>query len=400
MRTVILTGGSEVISTALVEALSQTKTSMAIVSLVPGSILRNAIPGTPYAELDWPPKNSQSAAEQLIRVLAGWGAGPEKPWSIFPTEDGGLRLLLEQKKRIETVGRFCHAQSLQLGGLDKAELFNWLDQQGHSSIIAPTQIVSSPQELREAINFLGGDCVIKPALKPLSMQLTGMPAKAFMTKDFDDLTALCKVLTAAWSLSSRWVVQTRLETPAIGEAVFWGVRDASGHISGITAVERMKQPKYGGTGCWVETKNSLFDRLLPPARTILNAINFIGICELEFLVDAAGQFRLLELNSRPWLQIGLTQAAGAPLVSMAAHVLQGSEVEPVAPRDKANWINIERLLVASLSGEQGPRFKTLRHSLRIIRDADTVAIYSSPLPHVKFRWLWKMTCKAVRRLRS
>lgn len=400
MRIVILTGGSEIVAAALAEAFFEARIPIAIVSLVDKSILREVTPDTPYGELVWPPVSAEEAAKQLIGLLCSWGADQNDRWPILPTEDGGLRLLLEQRELIESVSVFGRARALQLGGLDKAELFTWLEQQGCADIIAPTCVIQSISQVKEAVARLGGKCVIKPALKPLSMQLTGMPAKAFMTTDYPDQETLEEVLSAAWNVADRWIVQPHLVTPSIGEAVFWGVRDGQGDLIGMGAVERWKQPRNGGTGCWVMTRNDLTESLRPLASRILETIDFVGICELPFLLDSNKKWQLLELNPRPWLQVGLAHAAGAPLELIVAKVLQGQPMQSIMPRDQIAWVNLERLLMAAWSGEQGPRWNALRRAFQVWRNAETVAIYGSSLPHIRRRWLMRLAGKVWTRLRA
>ena len=400
MRVIILTGGSEIVAAALVEAFVKAKIPIAIVSLVDKSIFRKVTPDTPYGELMWPPVSAEQAAHRITDLLRSWGASKNERWPILPTEDGGLRLLLEQRELIESVGVFGRARALQLGGLDKAELFTWLKQKGCADIIAPTCVIRSIAEVKEAVAELGGKCVIKPALKPLSMQLTGMPAKAFMTVDYPEQETLEQALAASWSIADQWVVQPHLATPTMGEAVFWGVRDEHGGLIGMGAVERWKQPRNGGTGCWVMTRNDLTESLRPLASRVLEAIDFVGICELPFLLDGKKKWQLLELNPRPWLQVGLAYAAGAPLELIVANVLQGKEVQTIMPRDQVAWVNLERLLMAAWSGEQGPRWNALRKAFQVWRNAETVAIYDSSLPRIRSRWLMRLAGKAWTRLRA
>jgi hypothetical protein len=249
----------------------------------------------------------------------------------------------------------------------------------------------------KAMDSLGGECVVKPALKPLSMQLSGMPAKAFMVDQLCRREDVEQTLAAAWGISERWVVQPRLKTPPSGEAVFWGVRDRYGAISGMAAIERWKQPRIGGSGCWVTSTNALISVLQPYAQRILESIDFTGMCELPFLIDSYHRWRLLELNPRPWLQVGLTAAAGAPLAAMTHRVLLGDDVEAIQPKDGVNWVNLERLLIAAWSGEQGSRAAGLLKAWNIWRRADTLAIYGSHLPRIKSRWLKRIACKALER---
>ena len=397
MKAVILSGGSEIVAAALVEELDCAGIPVAVISLGGNSILRRALSGLLYAEIAWPPPSAEAAAGRLLHILRGWGVRESEYCTIFPTEDGGLRLLLEQSKRLKSVAAFGQARSLRMGGLDKAELFECLYQRGCADLIAPTRAVESSWQAIEAIDSMECECVVKPALKPLSMQLAGMPAKAFMTDQFRRRSDFERALTAAWSISSRWVVQPRLRTPPSGEAVFWSVRDRHGDLTGMAAAERWKQPRSGGSGCWVTSTNALISELQPRAQRILEAIDFIGMCELPFLIDSNGQWRLLELNPRPWLQVGLAAAAGAPLAAMTYRILQGDGVEAIQPRDGVNWVNLERLLIAAWSGEQGNRHGALLKACNVWRRADTLAIYSSHLPYVKIRWLGRMAYKALER---
>lgn len=400
MTVVILSGGSEIVAAALVEELVEAGLDLAVISLVGKSILRNAVPDMRYAELEWPAVSLERAAREIRDLLVGWGASADAPSPIFATEDGGLRLLLGQRDVLGEVGVFGGARSLGLGGLDKAELFNWLQVHGCADLSAPTVVVESIGEVSAAIAALGGDCVIKPSLKPLSMRLTGMSAKAFMSAAYPDQRSLLEALSRAWDLSRYWVIQTRLTTPATGEAVFWGARDAQGGLVGMTAVEHWKNPRSGGTGCWVRSHNTLSTAIRPLAERILEALDFVGICEIEFLLDVRGDWRLLEINPRPWLQVGLARAAGAPLARQAVRILGGGQVEPIEPRDGISWVNPERLVLAALSGEQGARGRALRTALGAWRGADSVAIYGSTLPCIKRRWLARMATKAWEHLRS
>lgn len=399
MRVVILSGGSEIVATSLVEDFLEAGIPIALVSLGGNSMLCDVAPDILYSELTWPPADPENSAEVLHNVLVTWGATENNPWPIFATEDGGLRLLLEYRQVIYGVARFGFARRLvAYGGLDKAELFTFLAANGCQELIAPTIDVHSPDRIGQAIKELGNDCVIKPSIKPFSMQLTGMPAKAFMSRDYLDQKTLVDTLRLAWTVSINWVVQRRLENSPEGEVVFWAARDSQGELVGMAAVEKWKQPKSGGTGCWVITRNNLIDQLTPIAKKILECIDFVGICELPFLLDDHGKWKLLELNPRPWLQIGLAKASGVPLARMAQKIVMGGAVTMTYPENGVSWINVERLLLAALLSERGGKWQALKQATKALYNADTVAIYGSKLPHVRRRWLFRMARTLLARL--
>ncbi len=393
----ILSGGSEIVAAALTEELLETGFRPAIVALNKDSILRGLENVLRFKILTWPPADPNACVMELTSFLRALGATETQGIPIFATEDGGLRLLIEKRANIEPWGILGLAQRLRLGGLDKAELFHALDQAGYAKLIAPYRVASSVEEAMEQIDHVfNGDAVIKPSLKPFSMRLEGMSAKAFMSRNFADSQALRRALALAWPVSAQWIVQQRLHHPAQGETVVWTVRDRYGHVSSMVANEVWKQPRDGGTGCWVRTAEPsacLFDK----TRRILGAVDFVGICEIEFLLDQDGHWRMLELNPRPWLQVGLALRAGVPMVSTAAKILYGEALTPLPPAAPCSWVNVERLLLAALSGEQGSRIGALQTAWDAWRQSKAVAIYDSTLPGVRRRWLRRLFRHAVSR---
>jgi hypothetical protein len=373
---------------------------LAVISLGGKSLLQDVSPDILYAELTWPPVDPMHIVEILRKQLVDWGASELDPWPIFATEDGGLRLLLEHRQSLKHIACYGFARRLDsYGGLDKAELFNYLSLNGCQDLIAPTVVIHSPEQIELATEKLGNDCVIKPSLKPLSMQLTGMSAKAFMSRDYASHESLVDALRLAWEVSNLWLVQSRLENPPEGEVVFWAARDEHGGLVGMAAVEKWKQPKSGGTGCWVITRNAFINELTPIVKKILDCIDFVGICELEFLLDYQNKWRLLELNPRPWLQIGLARVSGVPLALMAHQIVLGGCVSAAHPKNDISWVNVERLLLATISSEQRPKWLAIKNAARALLNANAVAIYGSTLPHVRRRWLLRMGLTLIARLR-
>jgi predicted ATP-grasp superfamily ATP-dependent carboligase len=256
------------------------------------------------------------------------------------------------------------------------------------------------QEAIAAAHFFQNDAVVKPALKPMSMRMDTMKAKAFMTRDYHDEMHLRSALTRAWDISETWVVQPRLDVPPNGETVVWAVRDIYGNTFCMAAEEIWKHPRHGGTGCWVRSVDEPGGMLFDKAKRILQNLDFVGLCELPFLIDHQTSWRLLELNPRPWLQVGLPWQAGVPLASCAARVLGGVTL-PVLPLPRsAEWINVERLFLAAISGEYGNRLLAVGKALKAVTGATTIAVYGSSFRGVIHRWLRRMFvagCSTIRR---
>lgn len=385
----VLSGGSEIVSTSLVEELLNGGFRPAIIAMRHDSILQDLASHLTFKVLTWPPDYLESCASELVEYLRDFGATRERPIPIFATEDGGLRFLLEMREYIEPWGVFGRAHCLQLGGLDKAELFTTLDQLGCAELIAPFRITKTIDEAIDAVVYFSNDAVIKPALKPFSMRMSGMTSKAFMSRDFVNVDIMRKALQQAWPLSQKWIVQQRLMLPPKGETVVWAVRDADGNTYCMAANEVWKQPREGGTGCWVQLAMEP-ENLFKHTSTILEKINFFGICEIPFLFDKNGQWRMLELNPRPWLQVGLPFRAGVPMVSAVAKILYGEIFSELPTARLCSWVNVERLFLAALSGEQGSRFKALQTAWRAWHDSEAIAIYDTALKGVRRRWIFRL----------
>ncbi len=394
---VILSGGSEIVSVALVEELVAHGIPIILVALGRSSLLRGAVPGMRYREMAWPPPSAEVGATTLLRVLKEMGADTSQRWPVFATEDGGLRLLMEQR---DTLGEYLAiggAAALRLGGLDKAELFDGLFAAGIADYAAPTVILNEPSEIPGALAALGGDCILKPALKPLSMDMAGMPSKVLASNKYRTAASLVDAAASVWSLSERWILQTRLKTPIIGETVWWGVTGGPACSQpGILAVNKWKQPRVGGSGCWVCIAPKLGMELDMTTRDALRRIGHLGLVEVEYLVDRAGGWRLIELNSRPWLQIGLPFSAGVPLATAAYRVLLGEDPGQLPTPDTGCWANPERLVLAAFSGEYGRRWSALCTALAALRGATTTAIYGSPWRRVTMRWVGRVALTAAR----
>ena len=388
---VILSGGSEIVALAVAEALIPHDVPLVVISLGKPSILRGIQRGMTCRQIKWPVRNVEDALEELLRLLLELGAGYPHQWPVFATEDGGLRLLLSGKTALQKYLAVPEGSPhLNMGGLDKAELFHFLQNADLDYCIAPTIFIDDLQKIDAVLDDLGGEAIFKPALKPFSMNLGKMGAKAVLCRHGESVHDLKKILEQVWPLSSVWVAQTFLQTPNEGEASWWGIRLAGGDLIGGSAYQLLKQPTIGGTACLVETSD--IPRLHGIAKSVLEALDFTGIAELEFLTDHKGDWRLIELNIRPWLQVGLTTKVGFPLVLWQYQQLATCDVTTDASKLSYNkrWVSVERLILAACSGEQGSVLKALWRAIKTILTCDYKAVYSSPFLIVHIRWSLRM----------
>ncbi len=393
---VIFSGGSEIVSLAIAETLLPLNVPLVIISLGKPSILRDVQPELLHYQAQWPPQDVETAVQEIIQFLQKINAGHPQPWPAFATEDGSLRLLLEARQTLQPYLAIPPGSlHLSLGGLHKAELFRFLQQTEVVRHIVPTYLLSSPEEAKEIAARLNYQVVFKPTIKPLSMNLGKLRGKkAIMMHHARDSAAVIQALSIAWSSVEGWIAQPKLTTPPIGEVVWWGIRDRCGRIIGMTAVGKWKYPRFGGTACWVQTAE--LPQIHQVATEILNVLDHRGIIEMEFLQDENGRWRLLELNPRLWLQAALPTRANAPLIQLLYKDLCQVKTQPTfSPAFGVSWVNIERMILAVVSGEYGSRITTLFSALNIIQKSKCKVIYDTKLKGVKRKWISRLLQQAM-----
>lgn len=387
----IVSGGSEIVSLALAEAAYLAGIPYAVFALVPHSLLQG-VPGcVAFVELApllgaWP-----ALGDGFLHALARLERSDAAPLAILPTDDGSLRLLNECRDQVLRYGEFPRARSLQMGGLDKAEVLEMAISKGVDASLAPSSILVNVEETVTAFEVFGTDAVFKPALKPIDMDLSGMGGrgeKVITRRDKDESLASVQArLQRAWGLSERWIAQPRLQVGAGIERSVCAIRSAVGTIRACQVVEQAKYPQIGGTAYWVATESCR--DLVPQAESLLAALDVVGVCELSYLPDAVGRGQMIELNPRPWLQIGLLEHAGYSAITSTVAALRGYEIEvlPLEPLSR-EWVQLERAILALFS-----RSVTLHQFGRLLasacRPTTLVAGYGSHFPQVRRRMLMK-----------
>ncbi len=394
----IVSSGSEVVSLAVAGALHAAAIPYAVVSLVPDSVLRG-VPGcTDLIDLSGELANWPRLRSAFLRALDSNRPPSRQRLAIFPTEDGSLRLLNECRDEVLDHGEFSRARSLRLGGVDKAEVAERLEQVGLTDGIARSVVLAHPHEARQALDLLGADAVIKPALKPLDMDLSGLGGHGskVITQSGPDETPeqIIARLGKAWLLSERWIAQPRLRVGPGVERSVCAVRVAE-RSAFCQVQEQAKFPRMGGTAYWVSMDAR--DDLVPAAGQLMQALDVVGLSELSYLPGPQGDGLMIEFNPRPWLQLSLVEYAGFPIVARAVSALAG---RPWPQKDDAlraaDWIQPERMALALLAGELSPT-ACVRMAGHMCRASTTLGGYGSHLPKARRRLLARSVRKAFGR---
>src|SRR5262249_35434837 len=122
----------------------------------------------------------------------------------------------------------------------------------------------------------------------------------------------------------------------------------SGFVAGFNTQKLAQSPETFGTGCIVQTAD--VPELFPRTVQLLNKMRFHGIAEVEYKWDSQRkEYRLIEINPRPWDQHILGKACGADLMYLAYCEHAGIPM-PVMRKQAGvkTWIAEDALLMAVL----------------------------------------------------
>jgi D-aspartate ligase len=152
-------------------------------------------------------------------------------------------------------------------------------------------------------------------------------------------------------------------------------------VAGFNTRKLAQSPEIFGTGIIVQTAD--VPELFPPTVNLLKKMRFHGIAEVEYKWDARRkEYRLIEINPRPWDQHILGKVCGTDLVHLAYCEHAGIPM-PVLQKQVGvkNWIAEDAFLTAVFQS-LWKRDNRARRLLRLSRGKRIYAIWSSkdPLP--------------------
>jgi hypothetical protein len=114
----------------------------------------------------------------------------------------------------------------------------------------------------------------------------------------------------------------------------------AGEIKAYWMGEKIREhPIRFGTATFAKSMNA--EPCLTQSRKLLKALNYTGVCEVEYLRDPGdGQYKLIEINARTWLWVGLARACGVDFAKMAYAYVNGmAQPYPETYETGVCWIN-------------------------------------------------------------
>lgn len=340
---------------------------------------------TRYAKLRSCP-DSREQPEELLAFLLALGEELAGRAIIFPTRDDDVLFLDRYRDHLRRRFILAVPESSALEAcLDKSQTYRWAQM---AEVPTPRcWTVASREDLVRIAPELTFPCVLKPVSahhwrKAGNWQMVGS-RKAFSIVSLGELLAEYDQISRA---ESRALLQ---EMVPGGDDCLWiaacYLDGQSNFVAGFTAQKLVQVPEGFGTGCIVQTVDC--PELLATAAGLLRKMSFTGIAEVEFKRDpSSGQYKLIEINPRPWDQHRLGKICGVDLIHIAYCDSVGLPLPPLAKQGTGQrWIAEDVftwLFLQSLWRRNGK----VRSLLRLASGRRIYAIWSikDPLPMLGF----------------
>jgi D-aspartate ligase len=343
---------------------------------------------TRYAKVLSSP-DSRDEPKALLAFLVELGRDLEKRGVIFPTRDDDLVFLDRFRAELEPYFSIVAPRSDVLAAcLDKGETALAA---ARADVPAPRSwVVGSSAEVKRVAGEVAFPCVLKPLAahhwrQGVNWELVG-GRKAIGISSERELLAEYELIAHA---DERALIQEMVQG---GDdcltIVACYVDGASRWVAGFNTQKVLQIPAGFGTGCIVQSvsRPELFER----TKKLLKTMNFSGIAEVEYKWDAASsEYKLIEVNPRPWDQHRLGACAGVDLVYLAYGEHAGLEIPvPASPVAGFKWVAEDALVHAALRAVwRGDSPFTL---LQLARGKKTYAIWSAqdPVPALVYWINW------------
>lgn len=322
----------------------------------------------------WPGPDDPDAAGWLVDLSATHGL---EDWMLVPGGDGEVRFIARHHQFLAPAFRLVTpAWDVAERALDKRLT------RRHAASVG----VVSPWSLhpRDRTDILRADIPCPVILKPMTRTRRNAftEAKAWRA---DDLPALLARYDEAARLVDPRTIGIQEYIPGGGEAQFSyaGVWSDGEAVASLVARRSRQYPiDFGFTSTFVETVSG--PEVEAQSQAFLAALAFSGLVEMEYKHDSrSGQYKLLDVNMRPWTWIGLGAAAGVDFPYIQWRLAQGLPVEPCVGLTGVSWAYAPRDAVAVIKEVTSGRrpLRTLREASRRASTHATFAL-DDPLPGI------------------
>ncbi|MFW5803903.1 MAG: hypothetical protein ACOCWG_01575 [bacterium] len=257
-----------------------------------------------------------------------------KNWVLIPSNDHAVYNISKYKTELEKYYKIITPTLDIIEKIyDKSRLLSLAEQCRVS--FPKTQYFHSPNEsISDTLKFP----LLTKGRNGLTFYKT-VGKKAFLAKNEEEFRNQLKHIADAYSLEHTFTQELIPYNDTIKTISFTAFA-IKGEIKAHWVGEKVREhPVQFGTATFAR---SIFcPDLFEPSNRLLNALSYTGVCEIEYLLDPRdNEYKLIEINARTWLWVGLAKACGVDYAKMIYHYVHGMEYDyPEQYEVNRYWIN-------------------------------------------------------------
>jgi predicted ATP-grasp superfamily ATP-dependent carboligase len=265
-------------------------------------------------------------------------------WMLLPSNDHAVYTISEHSEELKKYYKIISPEKPVFESIYNKELL--IRRCMSEEIPVPVSwFPKTPDEL-ENISFKGP--VLVKGKNGLSFYKQS-GKKAFLVKDKDDLIAILNKLTQKTAIENVYLQE--LIPAGRSKPVSFTAFSINGEIKSFWMGCKIREhPIEFGTATYSRSVN--IPGLFPPAQKIIKSLGFTGVCEIEFLIDPRdNEYKLIEINARTWLWVGLAIKDGINFPLMIYRFLHSEEFQyPQDFNTGSEWMHYMTDIPYSLKG--------------------------------------------------
>lgn len=226
-------------------------------------------------------------------------------WVLLPSNDHAVLTISRNKARLSDYYKtLVQEDAVLINIYDKIKLVKIAEK---NKIPVPVTYFTEQDEEFSFINFP----VLTKGRAGLSFyKATGR--KAFLSSDESELKSNIELISKKYPISEIFTQELVPGDHTISYTAFSINGEIKTYWMGLKLREH---PRRFGTATFAVSTN------IPVCHhqsvSLLKALNYTGVCEIEYLEDnRTGEYKLIEMNARTWLWVGLARACGIDYASI------------------------------------------------------------------------------------
>jgi len=235
-------------------------------------------------------------------------------WVLMPSNDHAVFTIAKYKQRLEKFYKIITPSNEIIGNIyDKLKLTQIAEERG---IPVPKTYLASQYPAAVSEDF--SPVLIKGRFG-LSFYKT-FKKKAFLARNEDELRNILISISGLIN-NDNILIQELIPSDGSNKTVSFTAFSVNGEIKSYwMGVKVREHPLEFGTATFARSVyiRECYEQSIP----LLKAINYSGVCEVEYLLDPRDKrYKLIEINARTWLWVGLARAAGVDFARIAYNYL-------------------------------------------------------------------------------